>query len=140
MTLAEYSSSETLRHDFEVCFLIARNRHSHYGIKWLYLLYETVTLPMGLNDPNHPKPHHHHTTTILRPFFRDHPGVPVSEENFWTSRCKERLTEADTLTIRLGATPSRLTSAHLHHPPFFAGQARCPSCHPTNSVKALKAS
>jgi len=26
--------------------------------------------------------HHHHTTTILRPFFRDHPGEPVPEENF----------------------------------------------------------
>jgi len=22
----------------------------------------------------------------------------------------------------VGATPSRLTSAHLHHPPFFTGQ------------------
>jgi len=30
-----------------------------------------------------------------------------------------RLTEADTSTIRLGATPSGLTSAHLHHPPIF---------------------
>jgi len=59
------------------------------------------------------------TTTILRPFFRDHPGEPVSEENFWTLRCKERLTEADTPTIRLGGTPSGLTSAHLHHPPIF---------------------
>jgi len=28
-----------------------------------------------------------------------------------------RLTEADTLTNRLGATPSRSTSLHLHHPP-----------------------
>jgi len=59
------------------------------------------------------------TTTILRPFFRDHPGEPVSEENFWTLWCKGRLTEADTPTIRLGATPSGLTSAHLHHSPFF---------------------
>jgi len=48
-----------------------------------------------------------------------------------------RLTEADTLTIRLGATPFRLTSAHLHYPLFL--QAGCPSCHPTNSVRALKA-
>ena len=63
------------------------------------------------------------TTTILRPFFRDNQGEPVSEENFWTLWCKERLTEADTQTIRLGATPSRLTSAHLHHPPiFFTGR------------------
>jgi len=42
-------------------------------------------------------------------------GEPVPEENFWTLWCKGRLTEADTLTIRLGAT----SSAHLHHPPFF---------------------
>ena len=60
-----------------------------------------------------------HTTTVLRPFFRDHPGEPVPEENFWTAWCKGRLTEADTLTIRLGATPSGLTSAHLHHLPIF---------------------
>jgi len=58
----------------------------------------------------------HHTTTVLRPFFRDHPGEPVPEKNFWTLWCKGRLTKADTPTIRLGATPSRLSSAHLHHP------------------------
>jgi len=80
----------------------------------------------------------HTHTTILRPFFRDHPGEPVPEENLWTLWCKGRLTEADTPTIRLGATPSGLTSAHLHHPPHFL-QAGCPSCCPTNSVKALKA-
>ena len=78
------------------------------------------------------------TTTVLRPLFWDHPGEPVPEENFWTLWCKERSTEADTPTLRLGVTPSGLTSAHLHHPPiFFTG--RTPSCHPTNSVKALKA-
>jgi len=38
-------------------------------------------------------------------------------QNFWTLWCKGRLTEADTPTIQLGATPSGLTSAHLHHPP-----------------------
>jgi len=56
------------------------------------------------------------TTTVLRPFFLDHPGEPMPEENFWTLWCKGRLTEADTLTIRLGPTASSLTSAHLHHP------------------------
>jgi len=67
--------------------------------------------------------HHHHHTTVLRPFFRDKPGEPVPEENFWTSWCKERLTEADTPTIQLGATPSGLNSAHLHYPSnFFTGQ------------------
>jgi len=79
-------------------------------------------------------PHHNR----LRPFFRDHPGEPVPEENFWTLWCKETLTEADTPTIQLGATPSGLTSAHLHHSPNFL-RAGCPSCRPTNSVKALKA-
>jgi len=39
----------------------------------------------------------------------------------------------------MGATPCGLASAHLHHPPIFL-QAGCPSCSPTNSVKALKAS
>jgi len=81
-------------------------------------------------------PNHHHTT-VLQPFFPDHPGEPVPEENFWTLWCKGRLTEADTLTIRLGATPSGLTSAHLHHPLYFL-RTGCPSCRPTNSVSALK--
>ena len=66
-------------------------------------------------------------------------GEPVPEENLWTLRCKGRLTEANTLTIRLGAIPSRLTSAHFHHTPIFL-QAGCPACRPTNRVKALKAS
>jgi len=39
-----------------------------------------------------------------------------------------------------GCPPSGLTSgAHLHHPPIFL-QAGCPSCRPTNSVKAVKES
>ena len=63
--------------------------------------------------------YHHHTTTVLRPFFWDHPGERVPEENFWTLWCKGRLTQEDTQTIRLGATPYRLTSAHLHYPPIL---------------------
>jgi len=50
--------------------------------------------------------HTHTHTSILWPFFRDNPGEPVPEENFWTLWCMGRLTEADTSTIRLGATPS----------------------------------
>jgi len=80
-----------------------------------------------------------YATTVLRPFFWDHPGKPVPGENFWTLWCNGRLTEADTLTIRMGATPSGLTSAHLHHPTHIFLQAGCSSCRPTNSVKALKA-
>jgi len=59
--------------------------------------------------------HDHHNR--FKALFRDHPGEPVPEENFWTLWCKGRLTEADILTIRLGATPSGLTSAYLHHSP-----------------------
>jgi len=55
----------------------------------------------------------------------------VPEENFWTLWCKGRLTEADTLTIRLGATPSGLTSAHLHHPFIFYRLDALPVAQPT---------
>jgi len=74
----------------------------------------------------------HHTTTVLRPFFRDHPGEPVPEEDFWTLWCKGRLTEEDTPTIWLGATPSGLTSAHLHHSIFYRPDA-LPAAQPTAS-------
>jgi len=57
--------------------------------------------------------HHHNRFSAL---FQDHPGEPVPEENFETLWCKGRLTEADTPSIRLGATTSGLTNAHLHHP------------------------
>jgi len=73
------------------------------------------------------------TTTVLRPFFRDQPGEPVPEENFWTLWYKGRLTEADALTIQLGATPFGLTSAHLHHPHIFYGPDALPAAQPTVS-------
>jgi len=41
------------------------------------------------------------TTTVLWPFFQDHPAELVPEENFWTLWRKVRLTEADTPTIQL---------------------------------------
>jgi len=65
--------------------------------------------------------------------FQDHPGELVPEENFWTLWSKGGLTEADTLTIQLGATPSGLTSAHLHHPPFFYRPDALPATQPTVS-------
>jgi len=74
----------------------------------------------------------HHTTTIVRPFFRDHPGEPVPE-TFWTLWCKGRFTEVDTPTIRLGASPSGLTSAHLHHPSIFYRPDALPAAQPTVS-------
>jgi len=73
------------------------------------------------------------TTTILRPFFLDHPGEPVPEENFWTLWCKGRLIEADTPTIRLGATPSGLTSAPSTNLPIFYTADALPAAQPTVS-------
>ena len=52
--------------------------------------------------------------------------------NVWTLWCKGRSTEADTLTIWMGATPSGLTSAHLHHPTFYRPNA-LPAAQPTVS-------
>jgi len=77
-----------------------------------------------------------YTTTVLRPFVQDHLGEPVPEENFWTLWCKGRLTEADTPTIRLGATPCRLTSAPSIIPPFL--QAGCPSSLPAAQPRVSK--
>jgi len=74
-------------------------------------------------------------TTVLRPFFQDHPAEPVPEENFWTLWCKGKLTEANTQTIRLGATPSRLTSAHLHHLPIFYRLDDLPAAQPCQSTE-----
>jgi len=73
-------------------------------------------------------------TTILRSFSWDDPGEPVPELNFWTLWCKGRLTEADTPTIGMGATPSGLvTSAHLHHPHIFYRPDALPAAQPTAS-------
>ena len=124
----------------DVLPLIHTNSVSKHSRNILLLKYFTckLTTVNAKRRPRHTSPPHHHTTTVLRPFFRDHPGEPVPEENFWTLWCKGRLTEADTLTIRLGTTPSGLTSAQFHHPPYFL-RAGCPSCRQTNSVTALKA-
>jgi len=53
--------------------------------------------------------------TILRPFFRDYPGEPVPEENFWTLWCKGRLTDANTPNIRCHSIRTNQCS----HPPSF---------------------
>ena len=62
---------------------------------------------------------------LPQPFYGPFSGttrVSWCQKNFWTLWCKGRPTEADTPTVRLGATPSGLTSAHLHHPPIFTGR------------------
>jgi len=71
-----------------------------------------------LNDPEHHYHHHHNRFAAL---FPEPPGQEALEENLWTSWCKGRFTEANTPTIRLGATLSGPSSAHLHHPPMILG-------------------
>ena len=79
-----------------------------------------------------------HTTTVSWPFFWDHPGEPVPEENFWTLWCKGRLREADThLAGHHSIRTNQCQPLPSCHPPIFL-QTGCPSCRPTNSVKALK--
>jgi len=60
----------------------------------------------------------------------------VPEGNFWTLWCKGRLTEADTPTSRLGATPSGLTSAHLPPSPIFTG--RMPFLPPNQQCQSIR--
>jgi len=46
---------------------------------------------------------------------------------------QRKITEADTPTIWPGATPSGLTSAHLHHPHIFYRPDALPAAQPTAS-------
>jgi len=55
------------------------------------------------------------TTTTLRLIFRDHPGEPVPEENFWSLWCKGRLRGANTPTIRLGTQCNMLFLWYMLH-------------------------
>jgi len=115
MTLARWTRNTTVQHTAS-----ERSHHSKQSCQ------ASITM-------RRPPPHHNRFTVLFpRP-----PGWDDARKNFWTLWCKGRLTEADTLTIQLDTTPSGLTSAHLHHPPFFTGWM--PFLSPTNSVKALKA-
>jgi len=68
---------------------------------------------------------HTYTHQFYTLFFRDYPGQLVPEKSFWTFMVQGKITKADTLTIRLGATPSGLisgtppSSPFLHRMPFL---------------------
>jgi len=67
----------------------------------------------------------YHTPHTSQPLYGPFSGttrVSRCQKRTSTLWCKGRLTQADTPIIRLGATPSGLTSAHLHHSPFFTGR------------------
>jgi len=77
------------------------------------------------------------TTNVLRPFFRDHPGELVPEENVWTLWCKGRKNRGRHTDHPAGHHSIQTNQCTLPPSPHFL-QAGCPSCHTTNSVKALK--
>ena len=76
-------------------------------------------------------------TETRQPFYGPSSGtIRVSRRQKRTSGIygARGLIQADTLTIRLGAIPSGLTSAHLHHAPiFFYGPDSLPAAQPTVS-------
>jgi len=71
------------------------------------------------------------TTTILRPFFRDHQGEPVPEENFWTLWCKGRLTEAEHPAGRHSIRTNQCPPPPSPH--IFYGPDALPAAEPTVS-------
>jgi len=86
----------------------------------------------SVNQHTHTRTHVH---IHLRPFFWDHPGELVPEDNFLTLWCKGRGRHTD---YPAGCHSSWTNQCPPPSSPIFV-QARCPSCLPTNSVKALKA-
>ena len=79
-------------------------------------------------------------TPIYRPFVQDYPGKPVTEGktnlDFTEARDSERQWHQ---LDRMQVCTSLQTDNHASTPPLSSLQAGCPSCRPTNSVKALKA-
>jgi len=80
----------------------------------------------------------HTYKTILRPFFRDHPGELVPEENVWTLLVQGKISRGRHTDHPAGRHSIRTKQCPPPPSPHFL-QARCPSCCTTNSVKALKA-
>ena len=78
---------------------------------------------------------HHNRFTAL---FLGPPGWAGARTELLDLMVHGKINRDRHMTIRRGTTPSGLNSAHLHHPPIFL-QAGCPSCRPTSSVKAPKA-
>jgi len=66
-------------------------------------------------------------------------GVYQKKQLLWIFMEQGRIMEAEAPTVRVGATPTGLTAPSPPQPLRGFLQAGCPSCHPTNSVKALKA-
>ena len=81
-----------------------------------------------------PTPHHDNrfTALLLGP-----PGWACARRQLLDFMVQGKINRGRHTDHPAGRHSSGLTSAHLHHPPYFL-QAVCPSCRSTNSVKALK--
>ena len=83
------------------------------------------------------KDSHHTTTTLLRPFFRDYRGELVPEEKLLDFTVQGKINRGRH-TDHLAGCHSIRTNQHPPPPSHFL-QAGYLSCHPANSVKAMKA-
>jgi len=84
---------------------------------------------------------HSHTHTLVSwPFVRDYPGEPVPEVK--TNLDLHEARDSKWQWHQLGhmwVCTSLQTDNHASTRPLSFFQARCPSCHPTDIIKALKA-
>ena len=88
---------------------------------------------------NHTHTHTH--TPVQRPFVRDYPSKPVPERYnqsgfYWSRRQRVAVVSAGPY---MQVCTSLETDNHASTSLISFLQAGCPSCRPTNSVKALKA-
>ena len=83
---------------------------------------------------------HTHTQPFNRPFFRDYPGEPVPKRLLTNPDFTEaRDSEWQQYQLgRMQVCTLLQTDNHTSTPPLSFLQAGCPSCRPTDSVKALK--
>jgi len=113
--------------------LLSSNHHCsdvvHWWTVWWFANVYAITiiitnshfnLSFIINDNTNIIVTHKHTHT---PFFRDHPHKPVPKEIFWNFMVQGKITEADTLTIWLGAAPSELISGPPPPSPIFMPDA-----------------
>ena len=80
------------------------------------------------------------THTHYRPFVQDYPGEPVPEGKTNLDFTEARDSEWQWHQLdHMQVCTSLRANNHASTPPLSFLQAGCPSCCPTNSVKALKA-
>jgi len=89
----------------------------------------------------HTTPHHttpHHTTTVLWPFFPGPPGRADAIRELLDFMVQGKINRGRHTDHLAGRHSIRTNQCPPPPSPHFV-QAGCPSCRPTNSVKALKA-